>query len=370
MLETVRAYAVFELAAAGERDDALEGLARYCTGEAALAVEGLVGPAQVEWLNRVGEDLETYRGALAWFIEHGRPIDAAAIASGLMIFWAIRGNAAEGLWWYEQIMDLPSVPAAAECRLLNAAGLMWYTQGDLDRTRNALGRAVALGRSVGDADVVAQAENLLGHVESGAGDMHAARDQFTRSREAFQAQSTPWGVGNALTGLAAVALATGDAAQAERLIEEATSALQHGAPLFVSLALYVRANLAVRRGNADEAIAVVRESLTHIRELHDKFAFVYALGPLAAAAALKGDDMWAARILGARAAVTERTGVTVVDKSMDDLKDLAEQAVRARLGEERWAGAYAAGRGSSIDALLKEIDGRGTLDSARRHTGP
>ena len=31
MLETVRAYAALELAAAGERDDALEGLARYCT---------------------------------------------------------------------------------------------------------------------------------------------------------------------------------------------------------------------------------------------------------------------------------------------------------------------------------------------------
>ena len=31
MLETVRAYAALELTAAGERDDALEGLARYCT---------------------------------------------------------------------------------------------------------------------------------------------------------------------------------------------------------------------------------------------------------------------------------------------------------------------------------------------------
>src|SRR5580765_7611387 len=46
MLETVRAYAALELTAAGERDDALEGLARYCGGEAALAGEGLVGHAQ------------------------------------------------------------------------------------------------------------------------------------------------------------------------------------------------------------------------------------------------------------------------------------------------------------------------------------
>ena len=106
-------------------------------------------------------------------------------------------------------------------------------------------------------------------------------------------------------------------------------------------------------GDADEAIALVRESLTRIRELHDKFAFVYALVPLAAAAVLKGDDAWAARILGARDAVTERTGVTVVDKSVHDLREQAEREVRARLGPDRWARAYAAGR-SDLDRFVAE----------------
>ena len=124
----------------------------------------------------------------------------------------------------------------------------------------------------------------------------------------------------------------------------------------MSLALYVRAILAVRRGSADEAIAVVRESLTRIRELHDKFAFVYALVPLAAAAVLKGDDAWAARILGARDAVTERTGATVADTSVHDLREHSEHELRARLGPDRWARAYAAGRVSSIDTLIGDID--------------
>jgi hypothetical protein len=100
----------------------------------------------------------------------------------------------------------------------------------------------------------------------------------------------------------------------------------------------------------------VRESLTRIRELHDKFAFVYVLVPLAAAAVLKGDDAWAARILGARDAVTDRTGVTVVDTSVTDLRERAEREVRARVGPARWARSYAAGRSMSIDALLDDID--------------
>lgn len=107
---------------------------------------------------------------------------------------------------------------------------------------------------------------------------------------------------------------------------------------------------------SDEAIALVRESLARIKELHDKFAFVYALVPLAAAAVLKGDDAWAARILGARDDVTARTGATVVDRSVQDLRDQAEREVRARLGPDRWERAYTAGRRTSIDALLKDID--------------
>jgi hypothetical protein len=92
------------------------------------------------------------------------------------------------------------------------------------------------------------------------------------------------------------------------------------------------------------------------RQLHDRFAFVYVLVPLAAAAVMKGNEAWAARILGARDAVTERTGAAVVDKSALDLSEYAEREVRARLGPDRWARAYAAGRTTSIDSVMKEID--------------
>jgi hypothetical protein len=148
----------------------------------------------------------------------------------------------------------------------------------------------------------------------------------------------------------------GDGDQAERLLDEAISVLPGVGPWFMMLTLYVRAILAVRREQPDEAIGLVRQSLIRIRELHDKFAFVYALVPLAAAAVRKGDDAWAARILGVRDAVTERTGATVADKSVDDLREQAERGARARLGQARWARAYAAGRTTSIDSLLKDID--------------
>jgi predicted ATPase/transcriptional regulator with XRE-family HTH domain len=363
MLETVRAYAAVELTAAGERDDALEGLARYCAGEASLAAEGLVGHTQAEWLDRVRDDLESHRGALTWLIERCRPAEASDIAWGLHLFWMIRGHAAEGLRWYEQALALPSLPPDAETKALVGAGVMLYAQGELGRARTSLVRALELASGAGDTRMVVQAKNMLGHVEYGAGDVHAARDRFFCSVEGFKALALPWGTGNALSGLAGATLASGDAEQAERLLEEAESVLRHAGPWFSSLALYVRGILEVRRGNPDRAIALARENLTHIRKLHDKFAFVYALVPLAAAAALKGDDAWAAQILGARDAVTERTGATVVDESVHDLNEQSEREVRARLGPDRWARAYAAGRSASIDSLMRDID------TARRSRG-
>jgi predicted ATPase len=357
MLETVRAYAALELNDAGERDDAMEGLVRYCSAEAAQAAEGLRGPAQVEWLDRVREDLESYRTALAWLIERRRSSEAADIAWWLKYFWLIRGHADEGLQWYEQILSLPSLPTTAEARALLGAAGMWWTQGEPERARAGVNRALTLASEAGDMETVAQAEHLSGHVEHALGNVIASRDRFAHSIEGFRALAIPSGTGNALSGMAVLALATGDAGQAERLLDEATSVLRQAGPWFLTWALYVRAILAVRRGNADGAIALVRESLTRIRELHDKFAFVYALVPLAAAAVLKGDVAWAARILGAQDAVTERTGVTVVDKSVQDLQEQAEREARARLGPDRWARAYAAGRSASVDSLIKDIDG-------------
>jgi tetratricopeptide (TPR) repeat protein len=273
----------------------------------------------------------------------------------------IRGHAAEGLRWYELVLSMPSVSTAGESRALVGAAVMWFAQGELERARPALERALRLAGSDGDMDIVADAQYTLGQVERASGKVNAARDWFNSSLQGFRALNMPSGAGKAFTGMAAIALATGDAAEAERLLDEAALALGDDAPWFLCHGLWIRAILAVWHRSPDEAIAFVRESLTHIQTLQDKFAFVYALVPLAAAAVLKGDDVWAARILGARDAVTERTGATGADNIVHDLVEQVERDARTRLGPDRWAIAYAAGRKTSIDGLLKDIDDRSPL---------
>jgi ATP/maltotriose-dependent transcriptional regulator MalT len=232
---------------------------------------------------------------------------------------------------------------------------MWFTQGHVPQAQEWLTRAMTFGRD-SDADVVAMAEILFGHVERAGGHLDAARERFVRSLEQFRTISSAWGIGNSLMGMANVALASGDIVNAEHLLDEATSALEQAGPWFLNLPLYIRANLAVQRGQTEAAVEYVRESLECSRALHDKFAFVYALTPLAVAAASKGDHAWAARVLGTLAAVTEQTGASSVDRSVRELRERTEQDVRGRLGADRWAEEYAIGRQASIESLLRDIE--------------
>jgi predicted ATPase/DNA-binding XRE family transcriptional regulator len=356
MLETVRAYAALELTAAGEHDAALEAVVRYSRREAALAADGLIGPEQIEWFDRVREDLETHRAALTWLIGHSRGDEAAAIAVPLLFFWLIRGHATEGMRWYEQILSLPSLLPAARIRTLLGAAAASHTHGDFEQARTRATGAMEQARGTGDLHAIALGAWVCGHIEYAAGNVDAARNWFTESRELFLTLAIPWGIGNAASGLAWVALADGDHDRANRLIDEAASALQVAGPWFLALGLYIRVVLALRRDNPDEVIALMRHSLARVREAQDRFAVVYGLVPFAVAAARKGDDAWAARILGARDAISERTGAILVDPLMRDLCAQTERDARARLGPDRWAQAYAAGRNTSIDALIHDID--------------
>jgi len=163
-------------------------------------------------------------------------------------------------------------------------------------------------------------------------------------------------VGSALTGLGWLALDAGQTADAEQWLDKATSALDQAGPWFMLLVEFLRATLAVRRGEADQAIPIVRTSLARIRLLRDQFAFLCALEPLAAAAALKGKDAWVSRILGARAGVAGLTDAAVVGQYLRDRLAAIELDCKTRLGIERWEDAFTAGRTTSIDALCNDID--------------
>jgi ATP/maltotriose-dependent transcriptional regulator MalT len=291
------------------------------------------------------------------------------MAWGLVFFWQIRGLTSEGLRWYEEIARLPSVPPGIEARMLVGAAVMLCAHGKFLPARDTLARAVALADTAQDEETRAHATSMLGRADTALGQLTTARTWWSDAVRRFEALAIPWGAGYSKLGLASVAVASGDTNQAERLLDEADEALRHAGPWLLTRTLTMRAVIAGLRGHAEEAITMLRQSLVHIRVLQDKFAYLYALVALAIAAELTGADAWAARILGARDALVAHTGHTVALTLVSDLGTEVERKVRARLDPEQWAKAYAAGRMTSIDGLLKDIDQalqRSTAQSGNR----
>ncbi len=356
MLETVRAYALVQLDAHGEREEAMEGLARHCASEIAESADGLMGAAQGDWLGRLRDEFENYRAIIPWLVDRHRGDEASAIAWGLGFFCLIRGYTVEGLGWYTRILQDPPPSPLAHAQALTGAGLMYWAQGAADRARARLTHAFAVATAADAAEIAAHAETILGHVEHAAGNLDGARALYEQSVERLEAMGIRWALGNALSGLAGVTLTGGNPAEAERLLDRATQTLRTCGAWFLAPVLCFRAIVAVGRGDADEAIALMRESLINIRALHDRFAFVYALVPLAAAAVLKGDYSWAARLLGARDAVAQSTAATIVDSGVEHVRQHAETEARTHLGDARWTEAYVSGRTASIDSLLEDLE--------------
>src|SRR5213078_646145 len=66
LLETVREYALEQLAASGGASAARERQLRYYLDFAARARAGMIGPEQAAWLHRLDAELENIIAAQAW----------------------------------------------------------------------------------------------------------------------------------------------------------------------------------------------------------------------------------------------------------------------------------------------------------------
>ena len=109
-LETVREYAVDIARETGVLDDLRRRQAGWVLGLAEEADEGLGGPHQADWLERLEVELPNLRAAIGWALDTGEEELALRITSALGRFWRAHGHAAEARTWLEQGLAATDVP--------------------------------------------------------------------------------------------------------------------------------------------------------------------------------------------------------------------------------------------------------------------
>ena len=109
-------------------------------------------------------------------------------------------------------------------------------------------------------------------------------------------------------------------------------------------------------GRDGRASKLYRESLELARRFGFAFDAMICLEGMARVAAVQGRPGWAARLLGASAALREEMGAPLSQIRQTD-HDRAVDAARAALGEEAFAAAWAVGHAMSLEEAIADAVG-------------
>jgi predicted ATPase/class 3 adenylate cyclase len=394
MLETVREDALARLEAEGALDELRRRHAERFVALAAAAEEGLAGPEQAQWLERIERELDNVRAALDWCLSSGRVEDALRAASSLDRFWRAHGHVTEARSWLAHGLAVASdVEPEVRARALWAAANQATAQSDwelavpmLDEARElfeqagrareevlALSNLSFVSQMRGDpegaerfAQEAVRVANELGddRASSGAlmalGDVHSLKREhdlaLTRYEEAVALRrrlGDPLLVSDAVYNLGLAAFRAGDHARARRAFDEALPGVRElGEAPHIAAAQFMLAELDMLEGDAASAGRRARESLALYTDLEDSRSRARCLVVLACAAAAEESPEEAARALGAADALR---GHDPPDDFERPLLDRMLPELAAALDEQAVADLRAEGARLGTDVLLPAV---------------
>jgi predicted ATPase len=409
MLETIRAYALEQLAASAEAEAVRRAHALHFLSLAERAAPVLDGPAGSAWTARLEAEHPNLRAALGWSLQAREVELGLRLAAALWRFWQRRGHFAEGRGWLERLLQLAAGAAGAAGALvasralaLHAAGTLALDQGDYGPAADLLAEALAVRRALGDRLGEAETLNSLGVLGFRRGTYQEAAARFEEAQATYRTLSDERGLAKCLGNLGILAAVAGDGERAVALFEESLAierglgdargvayALNNlgaldqgrddGSDLAIGryeealaiwrelgdragMALSLRnlAQLVGTAGDRPRATALYAECAKLCGELGDRVCLADVLEGLALSAAAWAEFALAARLAAAAGALREHLGAPLPPSHQDALDRLTATA-REALGEATFQATWLAGREAAPEQTLADLLGAALL---------
>lgn len=397
MLETIREYAVEQLAASGEAAEMQARHTNFFIGLAEQSEEELKGPQQQTWFARLASEHDNLRAVLSRALEQHNAETALRLGGALWRFWWIQGHVREGRDWLERALALAASPTGQDnsaapaasilgsppeqphvshirANALNGAGNLACIQGDFAAARQLHEACLALRRQAGDMSNIASSLNNLALVAEQQEDHTAARALFEESLAVLRQLGDSWGIADVLNNLGYVVAQQGDFATARTLYAEGLALKrQTGDTWGVASALNNLGGVTIRQGDYTAARAFYTESLLLKRELGNTQGIVESLEGLVSVLLAEGHSEECVQLAGA--ADTVRQSIGAKRPSLDHMVFTAcLTTARERLGEAAFAEAWTTGQGLTIEAAiglaLQEQPGIASNTSRASHAPP
>jgi predicted ATPase len=280
MLDTVREFAVEQLATSGEEARTRTAHADVLIALAEAAAPELTGPRQALWVPRLVREHDDLRAAFDWTIRTGDTTRALRLGAALCRFWIIRGFHTEGRQRLRAALALPHDPSheAVRTRVVSGAAILAYEQADLEEASARLEEAIAHYRAAGDERGVAETLNHIGWVMFFAGELDRASALTEEALALHERRGDTRGVALSLTNLGGVALQVGDLGRALALYERALALRRElNDPRGVAYGAVNLSWVLVRLGQLDRARALSGEAERTLRALGDHQILAFAL---------------------------------------------------------------------------------------------
>ena len=284
MLETIRQYAREKLIAADEVGTLSD---RHLAAFAALAVDAEVplrGPAMIDWVDRLDDELDNLGAALEWALE-AEPWTAVRMTNALLGYWAVRVMSEDNdarleaavAFARQQVVGNPDADPADQAlagRFLGEAGRLWAMSGrariGLEWAQDALALADASGDPA--ARLFALGGQAIATIFTGTAMPHGA-DVLAFFEEAsdLAEQTGQWWLVAMFSSFAGAELEVFDAdTGAAMLARGVAAASRSGNPYVIAATSIAQGRALGLRGDTDAAVAAFGVAIQGFGELGDE----------------------------------------------------------------------------------------------------
>ena len=329
LLETVRSYGLGKLAEAGETQDYAERHVWWARVLAERGEQGISGHAQAAWCDRLLAEHDNIRAALRWTLAVGDVDEATRLASGMTMFWGVRGFVNEGCDWLEGVLALPP-PMPRRERALWCLAFLLSLNSNFPAAQAHAEESLFLARQTANRSVEARALMILAICALFIEEMGpaGALARFDESAKAARSCGDNWCLVCALTGIAWVRNLQGEPTAARSLLHECLSVAReaHDA-MGLATAINMLGGIALRQGDLVAAEAVLSESASISQTLGNLRVRAESINLLGEVASREGDLARARRLFQEGLDLARTAGCR--SGMIDSFANLGETARRA-----------------------------------------
>ena len=216
LLETVRQFAVGQLAASGEETAVRLRLLDWALGEARSAEATVGSSGWAAWASRLSAGQASIRAALSWALGGQEPEAGRELAARLARWWIATGRYSEAGQFLTTAASLPAAEdPGIQARMLLGAAWSAYHLGDNRRAAPLAADGITCAQHAGEPQLEAWGRNLLAGLAWHAGDADRIVAEIEASR-ALSGPADPALAARAQVLLANAAFLSGDLAEQKR----------------------------------------------------------------------------------------------------------------------------------------------------------